>query len=166
MKKLIILTIAALFLSACGSDYHTIEKVPVEVEVPVAQDFEGVFYFENGSQIELVAGYDGDVTILRSGQSLQSINPQNDTLGSHPTVSGEGFEVSNGKIFFFSNANYTGGNDLEEDVSGSNITGQKRTDYLIELLGDGRLQLTIKIYSDKINNNANYVVATRIFTSL
>lgn len=85
----------------------------------------------------------------------------------HPTVTRENLEPKNGKIFFSQNVNYGSSSqyDLEEDVSGSDITGSKRTDYLFELLDGGKIKLTIKIYDNTINNNVNSVIATRVLTS-
>jgi predicted transcriptional regulator len=154
-----------LVLAACGKDgqYKVITETVIEAK---AQDFEGVFYFEHGSIIELVQSADGDVSILSQGQLLTSVNPQNDTFAQHPVISRTNEEVVNGKIAFSVNLNYTSGQDVEQDVSGANITGRKRTDVLIELIEEGRIRIKLTIYSDQLNANANYVIATRIFEAL
>ena len=167
--QFILSTLLLVFLTACGTDtnYVYIDK-EVEKEVLIAQDFEGIFKFDNGvsfSYIELVASSDNEITILRDGQVLNSINPENDTLALHPIVTAENLEVVNGEVFLTRDDNYNSGQDLEEDISGSNIQGRKRTDYLIEKTDIG-IRLTIKIYSERTNDNANEVVATRIFESI
>lgn len=161
LKSLVL--VGALVLASCGKERVNERLVVVDAK---AQDFEGVFYFDHGSIIELVQSADGDVSILRQGQLLTSVNPQNDTFAQHPAISRTNEEVVGGKIAFTLNLNYTSGQDVEQDVSGANITGKKRTDVLIELIEEGRIRIKLTIYSDQLNANANYVVATRIFEAI
>ena len=161
LKSLVL--IVGLLLTSCGKERVNERLVVVDAK---AQDFEGVFYFDHGSIIELVQSADGDVSILSQGQLLTSVNPQNDTFAQHPVISRTNEEVVNGKIAFTLNLNYTSGQDVEQDVSGGNITGKKRTDVLIELIEEGRIRIKLTIYSDQLNANANYIVATRIFEAL
>tara|TARA_R100001086_G_scaffold245229_1_gene175885 strand:- start:968 stop:1462 length:495 start_codon:yes stop_codon:yes gene_type:complete len=164
MKNIIILiasVLAILSFNSCGrkvNDYFYQQVVP--------QDFEGVYYFDNGGSIELLTASDGEVTILSQGQLLVSTNPQNDTFGTHPKFSAVGLEPQRNELRLVKDLNYNAGQDLEEDQTGNNITGKKKTEILIEMLDYGKLRITIKIYSDSINNNANYVIAVRTFTSL
>lgn len=68
--------ILGMTLTGCGNDnYHT-KYVPYDKEVPVAQDFENAYFFDNGGFIELVASEDGQVSILRAGYTLTSANPK------------------------------------------------------------------------------------------
>jgi hypothetical protein len=159
--------ILVLALVGCGKDdnRHTTVNQVVVVDAK-AQDFEGVYHFDNGGFIELIAASDGDVTVLSQGQILTSVNPENDTFAQHPTISRVNEEVVDGSVRFSVNLNYTSGHDLEEDVSGANVLGQKRTDVLIQVLESGKLKITLTVYSDKLSNNANYVVAVRSFESL
>ena len=166
MKKLFLSLILLLGLVGCGKDYEY-KEVFVDKEITIAQDFEGVYYLNNGSFIELVASSDNEVTILREGYNLTSENPKNSTLGTHPVVTRENLEPNNRKLFFSLNVNYGNSNqyDLEEDVNGSDITGTRRTDYLFELINDNNIKITVKIYQSSSNNNINKVVATRVFES-
>ena len=161
LKSLVM--VGALLFVSCGKERVNERLVVVDAK---AQDFEGVFYFDHGSVLELVQASDGDVSILSQGQLLTSVNPQNDTFAQHPVISRTNQEVVNGKIAFSVNLNYTSGQDVEQDVSGANITGQKRTDVLIELIEEGRIRIKFTIYSDQLNANANYIIATRIFETL
>ena len=163
--KTIFIILFTLLLISCGKNTEFV-SVGNSVEVIKAQDFEGVYYFDHGGYMELIAGDDGEVTIMREGQNLQSINPDNDTLGSHPIMYATGLEPQSGEIKLFVNLRYTDGNDLEEDLSGANIRDTRRTDVIIKLLDNRRIQMTIKVYSDSMNNNTNSVVAERVFTSI
>jgi len=163
--KRILFTVSLLLLMSCGSDYH---YAPDIVNAPVIYDqvFEGVYYFDNGGYLEIIQGEDNELTLVREGQSIQSINPKNGTLGSHPAIYYSGLEVINGVARFFMNVSYSSSTyDLEEDVSGRDITGVRRTDFELEMVGD-HLQLTIKIYDGAINSNVNGVIATRVLRSI
>lgn len=180
MKTLFIATFLIVFFVSCGNkNYNAPTKIievekeveievekEVEIEIFRPQDFEGIYYFDNGGYLELIAGIDDEVTIMREGQSLTSINPKNDTFASHPAIYKTGLEPVDNKLRFTTNVNYTDGYDLEEDESGKDIRDSRRTDYEIKLLKNGNIKLTIKIYSDRMNHNANYIVAERTFTSL
>jgi hypothetical protein len=160
-----------LLLVACGTDYRVEtrveEKKVIEKEyIPIAQEFEGTYEFENNSYLEMIVGSDDTVTILKDNQILTSINPGNETLATHPQIYRNKIIPLNKNTLFFSiNVNYTESHDIEEDVNGRDIRGQKKTDFLFEL-NDGVLNLTIFIYSDKINNNTNYIIATRKLKSI
>jgi hypothetical protein len=97
MKALFLSLLMTMTLVGCGNDnYHT-RYVPVDKEVVVAQDFENVYYFENGGFIELVASSDNEVSILRAGYTLTSLNPNNQTFGHHPIVTRENLEPYKGR---------------------------------------------------------------------
>lgn len=159
MKKLILIL---LLLTGCGKDsyYHTKEYVPV-VD---AQDFEGYWYCDNNSNLELIADFKNRITFETIGQSLNTVNPSNDTLGTFPVISERDVLVNNNKLLI-NPRNYTfdkDTHDVEKDTGGD-IDGQKRVDLLIELKSKKKLNIKVKVYNDKINNNINSIVADREF---
>lgn len=154
----------ALILVSCGknTDYIYKDKI-IEKDkiVEIKQLFEGKYYLSNNSYIELIQGSDDFVTISTDGQLLVTINPENNTYGELPKISGKYLPVNN-KIKFSKNYNYTSGLDIEHDLLGSNITGSKKTDVTIEFI-DQKLQITFEVYSNSIGNNINEIVAKRVF---
>ena len=165
MKNLIILLSLTFSLVGCEQEgsVQVIKEVRTEYQ---AQDFEGFYYFENNSQIELVASYDGDVSLLKAGQFLQSENPSDGSLASHPVLQLENLAINNGKITQIQDVSYVAGNVLKADTGGAAISGSRRTDFVFELDSSRKLKLTIKVYSGPLNNLASTVVATRVFESL
>lgn len=170
MLKMLIIV---LLVFSCGKktnyvkvkgDTTEVEKiVEVEIEkiIEKSQEFEGYYYLKNNGFIELVANSRGDITVVTELQQILSKNPQNGTIAEHPRLYGSHIQIIDNKLKWTRNENYTSGQDLEEDVNGSNIIGQKRTDYTIELI-DGKLKITILVWDDKIGNNINNVIAKRI----
>lgn len=162
-----------LTLNSCGKRVEQIPvyvdktiEVPVEVIKEVNQPFEGIYYFANNSQLELVVDVQGLVEVRGSNQILISVNPDNQTLGEFPRIAQQGLLANGDIIFFTKNLKYDKNkHDIEKD-EGGDIDGQKKTDVKIELLDDGRIRLTITVYANKINSNINYVVVTRVFESL
>ena len=152
------LLVSMFIFTGCGENLEY-------VGVPVQQQFEGLYRFDNGSSLELVAAHDGELSIIRQGQVLNTVNPQNNTLGTLPKFSGEGLEPLGNSVFFTRNYNYTSGNDIENDTSGANILGKKKTDVVISLLSNKQVKVTVTIYANAVNSNINYVVATRTFLS-
>jgi len=118
----------------------------------------------NGGYIELTSTQDGLIDIQSRYQNLQSENPDNNTIGTHPRISGTLLRQHNEVIQFERNDNYSSTtNDLEEDISGANIIGRHRTIYKFESYSDGDcLRITIKIYQGAVNSNINDVIASRI----
>lgn len=164
MGKFITVLAAMLFLVGCGDEYLVTNHLP-----PTDDDisYEGVYFFEYGGVLELVESADGDITVIQGNQSLTSVNPEDDTFAHHPRIRGENLELHGDFLFLSRDENYSSSShDVEEDESGANITGKRRTDYLFELLDDGGLKLTITIFSDRTNSNANYIHAVRVFTGL
>lgn len=158
MKVLLILLMT--WLVGCGSNYIP-EDVPTP---PIEPNFEGAYYFDHNGFIELSASYDGEVIIESTSQSLTSLNPQNNTLAYHPAITGK-YEPHFDEVRFVRNVNYTAGQDIEEDVSGADIVGSRRTDVSIKLTTAG-IKITVKIYNASLNNDVDEVVATRVFESL
>ena len=181
-KMILLLVLSATCLIGCNEEsvvFQEVEKevivevekpieieVEVEVEKPILQDWEGIYYLDNGSLIEILMGINGDLFIVDDNQVLLSINPNNDTFATHPIIRKSKLQVIGNTAKWTQNVNYSDGNDLEEDVNGSNIRGVKKTNFKFELSENGNITLTIEIYSDKINNNSNWIVATRVFSSL
>lgn len=153
MKYLLVVLISVLFVS-CGDT----KKYYVEEDNP---KFEGSFYLENNSYIELAKSGDY-VHIISSGQLLTTVNPNNNTYAELPKVSGK-YRVVDGEIKFTKNLNFTSGNDVEEDDNGRDIRNQRRVDVRI-YYNNGKLTLKYSIYSDRLNNNANEIVAVRELT--
>jgi len=157
--------ILALVLLLIGCDnktvYETVTKESVqEVEINKAEKFDGTFYLPHQGQITLDER-DGLVDISNYNQFIFSENPENSTLATHPTISMRGLPVSDDKVRFVRDYNYTTKNDIEEDVSGSNITGKKKTDYTLELDKNSCLKINIKIWSGAIKDNPNFLIAER-----
>ena len=171
-----ILSVLSFVLVGCGKAYRdtnnyitNVTNNPETIQNSTDStlpDFAGVYRFANDSILEIKQSVDSDVTFETTGQFLQSVNPKNDTFGTHPSINKKDAEIHNNVVFFVQNFNYTSGQDLEEDDSGSNITGQKQTSVLLELVEERKIRLTIKIYGDSMNNNPNEVVAKRVFESL
>ncbi len=108
---------------------------------------------------------EGLVDLESDCQSLLTINPNNDSIGQFPSIVLSNLVVIEDKIIHTRNLNYTSGGDLEEDGNGSNITGSRRTDIVIEFVDD-KLKLTIDVYENANNNNLNEIVASRVFNEL
>lgn len=170
-------TITLLTLISCGRTYYNdrIVEVPSDPEVIekeiivekeviklVAQEFEGKYILTHNSKIELLQNYEGNLVVSSSDQLITTKNPKNGTYGTLPRFAGE-TDVYEGNIAHMTvNLNYTSGNDIEEDVSGANITGTKRTDIEISKI-DGSLKIVVKIYDDRIGANENEIIAKRVF---
>jgi hypothetical protein len=146
-------------LIGCGKDY---KENLVYQEVVKPQEFEGLYYCDNNSSFELVANFKNELSFVSQGQTINSVNPENDTLGTHPTINSRNLVIIDNSLRILSqNYNYSSSkNDIEEDVSGSNITGRRRTDIKLEKIEEKYL-LTIEIYSNAVNDNINFIVAKR-----
>lgn len=168
MRKLLVIT-TLLMMSSCGDKKYYNEYVSEpDVAAPESPKFSGYFVLDGGSDancIYLDQKAENVIDIESDCQSLVSVNPQNSTLGQFPTISASNLIVLDGAIRFTKNLNFTAGNDLEEDVSGANITGSRRTDVLITF-EDSKLKLVIKVYKSANNNNLNEIIATRTFSEL
>jgi hypothetical protein len=150
------LVLAIAFVTmACGTRTETIVLTKEQI-----QAFEGEYFLENNGYIEIVQNESEEVLLLGSYR-INSINPDNQTLALHPIISLSQTKIVNDKLLLVKDLNYKDGNDVEGDTGGD-IRGQKRTDIEIYKDANGLLVLEIKIYSDKINNNANYVIAHRV----
>lgn len=167
LKYLSQICIITLFSSTISCNkIITNENVKVlPQQVNLAEQFEGYYFMPNGSQIELVANSDGEISTTNTAQSLNSINPQNNTLCTHPIIRAINLKIRSGFIFLSKNENYDSStHDVENDLTGANITGLHRTDYLIESLDNGKsIRITITIFDNAINTNINSIVAVRVF---
>lgn len=153
----------ALLVLGCGPEIKH-EYVTVAGNVDIK--FEGYYYLDGGDGavncIYLDRVAENIVHLDSDCQSLVSVNPENKSLGQFPRITNYSNVIIDNKIRFTKNVTYSSGNDLEEDVSGSNITGSRRTDVVIEHEA-GKLKLTIKVYKAANNSNLNSVVAVRVF---
>jgi len=169
-KNFLQINIMIFLLVGCGDEIVDVVEVPVveTVEVPVAQDFENVYFFDNSGFIEFVQSSDNEVTILREGFNLIIQNLLNETFANFPFFGQENLEVKDGIIKVARDINYRTSSryDLEEDVSGDNITGRKFTTIKIEKLEGAKIRLDIKIYDNPKSNNLNFVIFERVIESL
>lgn len=156
MKKLLIIL---FLLVGCGDELTTI------IGSSNTQRFEGIYICNDSSFLELEQDSLDTVRFDTSHQSLNSLNPENSSYGTHPTISENGLYAIDNKLYIRPrNYNYSSStHDIEEDVSGSNITGNKRTDILVELKGD-TLHIKIDIWGGAISHNINEIIASRDFT--
>jgi len=155
MKKLIALATLVL-LTSCGKDISVIETFKT-------QDFEGFYFCDNQSSLELLVDFNNRVTFETSGQSLNTVNPVNDTLGTHPTIGERDLLMANNKLIVTPrNYNYNSAtHDIEEDVGGSDINGNRRTDLEVVLVKEKEVNITISIFANAVNSNVNNVVVKR-----
>lgn len=153
MKKLLL--ILTFVLTACGNDYTYIQD-------SVTSEFNGIFYVTGSDNncIELTQNFDGLVDIATSCQKLVTVNPENDTLGEFPNISLRDQKIIDGKVRFTVYQNFTSDLDVEEDVSGSNISGRKKVEGVLEFV-EGSLRLELRVFDD--DTNLNFVVAERVF---
>lgn len=154
-----------VLLSACGDDVTNYQVVE-NAESQGRQAFSGYFQLDGGSSVNCIyldEKLPNVVDIESDCQSLVSVNPENGTLGQFPTITASGLLVINNKIELIRDLNYSSGNDIEEDVSGSNVTGRRRTDMIFSFDEDGKLNVEIKVYKNRNNDNLNEVVVERIF---
>ncbi|NVM46740.1 MAG: hypothetical protein HWN79_17675 [Candidatus Lokiarchaeota archaeon] len=155
--------IMLVVLIGCGDDHHYHVS-----NNTTPQSFDGYFLLDGASDANCVRFTQKTETLVdleTECQSLLSTNPENDTIAQHPVVALTNLIIINGKMIHSRNINYLSGHDIEQDVNGSNITGNHRTDFIFEFVDD-KLKLTIKIFDDANNNNINKLVATRVFNEL
>lgn len=155
-----------ILLASCGKEYtHTTSEIEVEKEVYVAQDFEGYWYCDNGSNVELLADHLDRITFDTTGQSLNLINPSNSTLGTFPVIGERDLSVNDGKLII-NPRNYNFDNnkhDIEKD-SGGDINGKRRVDLTVTLTSASTLTIKFKVYAGAINSNINYIDVDRELT--
>jgi len=160
--KFAIIAGVLVLLTSCGDNvYHnTYEEIRDEYEAPRHQ-LEGYFYFDKGGEVEVLKDSFGRYTVTTHDYPT-SINPENDTFGVHPRINiRDKFLTESGQIKVSLDVNYSNDFDLEEDVSGDNITGKKRTDFIISIKDD-KLEIHIKIFSDEKRDNPNFIIAERL----
>lgn len=164
MRYLIILM---LVLVGCGQDLEVKTEdrmVEVQKEVFRSQDFEGFWYCENGSTLELMSDYQDRITFETISQSLISLNFDGGT-GIHALLSDRDVVINNNKLVMAPrNVTYSStSNDIERDGTTSNITGSRRTDIAVKLKTVNSLVINIKIYNASINGGITRVDANRTF---
>lgn len=166
MKNVVLLGflcfITGLLTVGCGKNSrHIIEKeIPVDKPVPVYQVYEGYFFFELGGELKLLTDKDGFVTI-QTIDELATINFNND-YAILPRVNVSNKRIgSDGKLKFTIDLTYTSKNDVEVDGTTNNITGKKRTDFLIYKDANGDLKVDFKIFDGESNDNPNSIIVSR-----
>lgn len=152
---LITFLVALASITSCGK----VKKYEEVYQVVESQEFEGEYPLQDNGFIQILEDDNGFVYIQSSGQSLTTVNPENSTFGEFPRFSGKYMPID-GVIRISKNINYRDGNDIEEDESGSNVRGQRRTDITIGFV-DETLTIRIQVYSNKINDNINFIVVDR-----
>lgn len=158
LKNILILTgmtTLLLNITSCGK----VKKYEEVYQVVESQEFEGEYPLQDNGFIQILEDDNGFVYIQSSRQSLTTINPENSTFGEFPRLSGKYMPID-GVIRISKNMNYRDGNDIEEDESGSNVRGQRRTDITIGFV-DEALSIRVQVYSNKINDNVNFIVVDR-----
>jgi hypothetical protein len=165
MKRYFTVTTFFLFflvlavLSSCGKDAILIQNSDTSL-------FNGQFYLSGSSTncITLSEITPGIVDLLSDCQNLTTENPENGTFGEFPRITRNNMLVINNEIRFTTYLTFDGADDIEEDVSGSNISGRKKVDVLIAINENNNLELTIEVWDG--DTNINEVVATRKFTQI
>ena len=165
IQLLFLFSILGLF-TGCGKEILKQTDIKFENKtntVKEKQKFEGLFFFDLGGEVELIQDSRGQVDFVMVDE-LTTINPENQTNAFIPRFNISNLVVHNGKLTKTLDVNYTSGADIEEDITGNNINGRKRTD--IEITKEGnKIRLKLKIYDNETNNNANFIVAEREFLS-
>ena len=151
--------VLALLLMGCGKE--SIQYVTEQSEPVIG----GYYILDGPSDANCIYIANKSPTLVdieTDCQNLLTINPENNSIGQFPIISATNLVVLNNEIRHSRNISYTSGNDIEEDVSGSNITGTRRTDIFINMI-DGKLRIKMSIYQNANNNNVNNIVAERVF---
>lgn len=163
MRKVLLLVLFTAIAVSCGDDVQVFNQY----SQLSSSDFEGFYECENGSRVELIADFADRITFETIGQSFNSVNPENGTLGTHPVIADRDVLILGNQLMLAPrDYNYTDGNDIEEDNSGSNIRGRRRTDIKVSLLTERDLQVSFQIYDNRSNDNINGIAASRTFNCL
>jgi len=164
MKYTIILIL--LLIVGCGKNkYIHTETKDVKIEYRtnfIKQDYEGLYYFDNNSCMEIIVNYNNEISIIKENQTLISFNNDN-TLAIHPIIYISNVNSVNNKIKWTQNIKYTASNSIKDNTDNI-IIGTKRTSFTLELLNFGYIKLTIEII-DNINDE-NIVLTKREFISI
>lgn len=129
INKLITNFLAGLLITGCG----TSELIPT---------LEGYYSLPNGGFIELVRLENGSYGLFGS-QRVLSVNFDGG-LALHPNLPAGPHILKNGAISGVYNANYNSTtHDVEIDGTGSNISGNRLTQYVLDLISGGRLKITL-----------------------
>jgi hypothetical protein len=164
MKYTIILIL--LLIVGCGKNkYIHTETKDVKTEYRtnfIKQDYEGLYYFDNNSCMEIIVNYNNEISIIKENQTLISFNNDN-TLAIHPIIYISNVNIVNNKIKWTQNIKYTVSNSIKDNTDNI-IIGTKRTSFTLELLNFGYIKLTIEII-DNINDE-NIVLTKREFISI
>ena len=159
----LLMLIAALSLLGCGDDApvsHTVTEYVDRVETVETikvNAFEGYFECDNGGYLDMLSD---DNSVYLERQLLISKNTDG-SYGNFPSLSSSKLVLSGNTFRYMENANFSSTtNDIEEDGSNSNITGQHALNVTGELTGS-KLVLKLKVYDGKINGNLNDIIVNR-----
>lgn len=154
-----LLALSLLFLVSCSdtNHYHT----------GSTQQYEGVYFLENGGTIEIIADSENKLHIVKRGQIVNTVNPKNNTLGTLPKLRSNDAVVE-GKTLKLKTrtVNFKDGHDIEQDSNGANIRGRRAFESSITFLEDGKLKINVKIYQGTVRGNLNFPIATREILSI
>ena len=143
-------------MTGCGDNTY------LRQEIVIGNDLDATYFFPLGGSVEVSQDQYGRVSVAMLDY-ITSINPENGTYGEHPKTNiSDRFLTQDKTLYFSQNVNYNSG-DLEQDVSGANITGTKRTDFTYKWIGD-KLELNIKIFNSEKNDNINSIILDRTYT--
>ncbi len=157
-----------LLLASCGPKEiirsNTVTKEVTTIEKP--QNFEGMFICDNFSRVELMVDYLGQVSFETSNQILNSINPSTGNIDTHPAISEKDLEaVGYGNLIVLTSKNYnysSSGNDVSEDLTGAQITGNHRTDIYVSSSDENLIEIKILIFDGPIGAVSKVVVERSI----
>ncbi len=175
--KYVIMLLTALFVTGCGTNYYheIIKEIQIEVEIEVAQKFEGSYIMEEISTglqsgpLEIIVAYDGEIEVYQASNNDKLVSQNfNGSVGTHPLIRFNN-TFANEELCFVKNldVNYSGSDDLEEDDTTNNLgSGKHFTTYKFCLVDD-ILTLNTRIYNGSLRSSGdiNSVVIERSFTS-
>jgi hypothetical protein len=136
-----------------------IESQSNESEVESEPSIEGTYYFKDGGILEVTTDSRNRVSV-KTLDRVTSINPKNSTYAEHPAISiNSRYLTMQGFLVYSTNVNYDR-EDLEEDTTGDNIRGRKRTDYTLTFT-DNKLTLRIVVFQNVKGDNINFIILDR-----
>lgn len=159
MKNFFKLLTLSILLTTIGCKNRTFIT---EIKPEPSGFIEGSYFGAFGAEIELLTNDRGQVKIKHK-QNLISINPQNDTYAVHPKTNTGYLFAQNGVLTVRKNVNYTNNYDIENDLTGANISGKRLTVFTYSLDQNDELTVKVEIFSDELKDNPNFIHATRTF---
>lgn len=176
MKLIFMTACLGLLSTACGiKNTHTIEHRLKEIEKPSetiivektkykSQDFEGFYYCDNQSQLELLADSNNAVELETTSQTIVSLNPNDSSFGTMPLFSFKRVSILNDTqvIPNLKDYTYNVSYSLKEDDSDTILTGKHATSIIFEKIDDRKVNLHIKVYSGQVKSSIGKVIVNRV----